>query len=340
MKKSSFFLSVMLFASTTLVGFSACSSDDDSKGTKDYNGVVVDKTKDTAMLLVTFGSTYDAPHATYDKMKAQFAEAFPNVDQYFSFTSTTCITRWAQKKGEWFATPDKWLEKLGEAGYKKIEIQSLHVIPGEEFALLRDYYVKSFEKAYPDVEVVLGKPLLSDIGEGTNFGQDVVELGNILLDDYHTQLEAGQTVVFMGHGNPEDSYSYANRSYHMIEDYLKTKSNNVFVGTVDCENMLYPYVQAELDARYNQTRIIEVSSQTVNLAPLMSIAGDHANNDMAGDEDPNEGASDQSWKVMLNATGFYKVEASNCYLKGLGDYPAVVNMWIRHMKEAIAGDKK
>ncbi len=334
MKKISFILCAVLFTAFSLVGFSACSSDDDSKNTEEYNGVIVNKSKDTAMLLVTFGSTFEAPHETYKNMRSQFATAFPNADQYFSFTSTTCITRWAQQTGEWYATPDKWLEKLGEAGYKTIQIQSLHVIPGEEYALLRDYYVKNFKKEYPDVDVVLGEPLLSDIGEGKNFGADVKAVGDVLLADYATQLANGESLVLMGHGNPEDSYSYANRSYHMIEDYLRSINSNVFVGTVDCMNMLYPYVKAELDAQYLESRA--AATKVVNLAPLMSIAGDHANNDMAGEEDPNEGAEDQSWKVMLNASGTYKVEASNCHLKGLGDYPAVVNVWINHMKAAIA----
>ncbi len=309
------FLAVLL---TAAICFSGCSSDDDTP----QDAAKVVKTKDKALLLVTFGSTWEEPQETYDGMIATFKKEFPDADVYLSFTSTTCITRWGAKTGEYYATPDLWLNAIGKAGYKDVMVQSLHVIPGEEFTLLRDYYVKNFKKAYTTIPVVLGEPLLvSD--------EDVKEVGDALYSTFKTKLDNGEAVAFMGHGNPESSYSNANLSYQKIRTYMQTKCDKkMFVGTVDCEDML-------IDAVISDLKSTVATNTVVNLTPLMSIAGDHANNDMAGDYDKAEAAEDQSWKVQLNASGF-KVEDSNCILKGLGDYPAIVNVWVRHLNEAVA----
>lgn len=318
MKKITKFFAVLL---TAVMCFSGCSSDDNES----QDAAVVVKTKDKALLLVTFGSTWDEPQKTYDGMLDTFKKEFPDADVYLSFTSTTCITRWGAKTGEYYATPDLWLNAIGKAGYKDVMVQSLHVIPGEEYTLLRDYYVKKFKKAYTSIPVVLGEPLLvSD--------EDIKEVGDALYTAFKPQLEKGEAVAFMGHGNPESSYSNANMSYQKIKTYMQTKCDKkMFVGTVDCEDMLIGAVITDL-------KNTVASNTTINLTPLMSIAGDHANNDMAGDYDKAEKAEDQSWKVQLNAAG-YKVENSNCILKGLGDYPAVVNVWIRHLNEAIAAQE-
>jgi sirohydrochlorin cobaltochelatase len=135
----------------------------------------------------------------------------------------------------------------------------------------------------------------------------------------------------MGHGNPESSYSQANLSYRKIKEYMQTLDSKIFVGTVDCDDMLIDNVIEELANTLP-------AQTTINLHPLMSIAGDHANNDMAGELDPAEPADAQSWKVRLSEAG-YNVEDNNCILKGLGDYPEIVNVWVRHLNEAIENGK-
>jgi len=315
MKTFIHFFSMLLVA---VVLFSACSSDDN-----DDNETVtpINKTKETALLLATFGSTWEDPHETYKAMEEIFKQEFPNTDIYLSFTSTTCITRWGAKTGEYYATPDLWLEAIGKAGYKNVLIQSLHIIPGEEYAILRDYYVKNFNKAYPHIPTVLGEPLLvSD--------EDTEEVGNVLYNAFKAKLDRGEALALIGHGNPEVSYSHANQSYRNILTYLQERDPKIFVGTVDCEDMLIDFVLDDMKEANLATGTV------VNLAPLMSIAGDHANNDMAGDYDPEEADEDQSWKVILKNEG-YKVEDENCSMKGLGDYPAIVNVWVRHLREAI-----
>jgi sirohydrochlorin cobaltochelatase len=318
MKTVSKFFAALFMAALLLP---AC-SDDNNPDNKEV--VKINKTKSEALLLVTFGSTWEEPQKTYDGMIAIFQREFPNADVYLSFTSTTCITRWGAKTGEYYATPDLWLDAIGKSGYEKVRIQSLHVIPGEEFTILRDYYVKRFEKSYDNIPVVLGNPLLvSD--------EDIEEVGDALYKNFKSRLDNGEAFAFMGHGNPESSYSQANLSYRKIEEYMQTLDPKIFVGTVDCEDMLIDYVLEEL------TNSLPAQT-TVTLHPLMSIAGDQANNDMAGELDTTEPADAQSWKVCLNAAG-YTVGDNNCILSGLGDYPAIVNVWVRHLKEAIEEGK-
>lgn len=297
--------------------FSAC--DNDEKTLK-KEIVKIDKKHDDALLLVTFGSTWDEPHKTYEKMIAAYKAEFPNKDIYVAFTSTTCITRWGAKTNQYFATPDKWLEAMEKHNYKNITVQSLHVIPGQEYLLLKDKYVAEFKKAHPEIPVTLGDALLvSD--------QDIQEVGDVLINAFKSQLDKGEAVAFMGHGNPESEYDNANASYVKIQDYMHKKyGKTMLVGTVDYEPML-------IDKVLEQMKQDVTAGSVVNLSPLMSIAGDHANNDMAGDIDTEAAENEQSWKIQMRKAG-YKIEQHNCILKGLGDYPEIVNVWIRHTKEA------
>lgn len=318
-------LSVYLLMLSVL--FIACDTDDnepteENLKTRMSKFVKIDKKSNEVLLLVTFGSTFDAPHDTYKKMVAQFKKEFPGMDVYLSFTSTTCITRWGAKSNYYYPTPDLWLEAIGKAKYEKVRIQSLHVIPGEEFMLLRDYYVKNFRKDFEDIAVVLGEPLLTS-------EDDIKEVATILHNNFKQKLAKGEAVAFLGHGNPEPSYSHANMSYRRIREYMqKELDSKMFVATVDCEDMLIDFLVKDMNKTLPKGTV-------VNLTPLMSIAGDHANNDMAGDYDKEESDEDQSWKVILRKEG-YKIEESNCVLKGLGDYPEIVNVWVRHLKEAMA----
>ena len=321
MKKSLKLLAALFILSLLFVG---CDNEDDPIVDNGDKAVKIEKKNDKALLLCTFGSTFEAPHQTYKGMVAKFKKEFPGMDVYLSFTSTTCITRWGAKTKEYYTTPDHWLKAIGKAGYKKVMVQSLHVIPGEEYLMLRDYYVKKFKKEHEDISVVVGDPLLvSD--------RDIKEVAEVLYNAFKPRLDKGEAVAFLGHGNPENSYSSANMSYHRIKDYMQQNlDKKMFVGTVDCEDMLLDYVMDDM------SKVIKEGT-TVNLTPLMSIAGDHANNDMAGDYDKDESDEDQSWKVQLKKAG-YQIEDENCVLKGLGDYPEIVNIWVRHLKEAMSAE--
>ncbi len=254
----------------------SCSKNDDETNRKIVN---YEKKHDTAILLVTFGSTYDDPQTTYKAQIAQFEKAFPEADFFFSFTAKTCINRWLAD-GQFApgddVTPDLYLQSFIEKNYENVYVQSLHVIPGEEFQLLRDYYVKTcynfqIQDLVPERNpAVCGEALLHS-------DQDIETVGKVLVEAFETQLKAGEAVAFIGHGNPLPDYAHANVPYWEIQafmkQYAKTKygNDNIFVGTVDDPAMLIDYVVEELKkANFDKTK-------TVNLHPLMSIAGDHAN---------------------------------------------------------------
>ncbi len=324
MKKIFSILVSMALIGTVCGSLTAC--DDDNDGEKIPAALKYEKKHDTAILLVTFGSTYDEPHATYEKQIDQFEEAFPNADIFFSFTSKTCINRWYAAKGEQFITPDLYLGSFIEKGYEHVYVQSLHVIPGEEFQLLRDGYVKSaYNFIVQDLdpareEACCGKALLTS-------DKDIETVAKVLVDAFKTQLQNGEAVAFMGHGNPVSDYDHANASYGKIEKAMqkyateKYGNGNVFVGTVDYSDMLIKYVIDEM----NKKGVLK--STPVNLHPLMSIAGDHANNDMADESD------DESWISTIKAAGWKTVKPT---VKGLGDYKEINDVWIQHLHDAIA----
>lgn len=317
-------LLLAVLAAAGFCGFTACSDNDDADKTP--AALQYQKKHDTAILLVTFGSTYDEPHDTYSNQMAQFEEAFPDADIFFSFTSVTCINRWYAASGEQFITPDKYLGSFIEKGYEHVYVQSLHIIPGEEFQLLRDKYVKSdYNFLVQDMtpareEACCGTALLTS-------DEDIETVAKILVDAFKTQLQAGEAVAFMGHGNPVSDYDHANASYEKIEKAMQTYAasaygnGNVFVGTVDYPAMLIDYVIGEMGAKG------VAKSTPVNLHPLMSIAGDHANNDMADEDD------EESWISMIKTAGWSNVKPT---VKGLGDYKEINALWIQHLRDAIA----
>ena len=335
-KYFSFLLSLVVLA----MAFTAC--DEEVKSPSQNPADAFAKKHDTALLLVTFGSTYEVPQKTFDSQKEFFEKEFPNADIYLSYTSRTIINR-MQAQGKEFIPPAMWLQSFLKKNYKNVYVQSFHVIPGEEYTLLRDAYVKKeYNKQIEKMEknlkegaprrnpAVLGHPLLySD--------EDIQKVAKILVDDNKEAIKNGEAVAFMGHGNPEENYNYANKKYKMLEEAMQKYAletyhhNFVYVATVDYPEMLFDYLAGELKAVENQ-----VKDKKIHLQPLMTIVGDHANNDMAGDYEKGEKDEDQSWKVQLTKMG-WKVEAR---MKGLGDYQEINAIYLEHLKEAIANGHK
>ena len=219
---------MMMAALAALMSFSvvSCSDDDDdsaqSKHDKKMEAVSAEvkanKKNDIALLLVTFGSTWDAPQETFKGMKEQFAKKFSNMDVYFSFTSEICMTRCAAKGWNYYA-PSFYLEAIGLAGYKTVCVQSLHVIPGEEYLRVqnsvKDFHYSGDHPEFGDIKVYLAGPLLES-------EDDVKEVATILHKNYKAKVDAGKIVTFMGHGNPEGwNYGNGNSRYTMLEEELQ-----------------------------------------------------------------------------------------------------------------------
>ena len=284
------------------------------------------KTTDKALLLISFGSTWDAPQKSFKNIQERFKKQFPDRDLYFAFTSEICMTRCAQKGWNYYA-PDFYLEALGAAGYKDIAVQSLHVVPGEEFLRVKNY-IKDFRNngdhpEFAKTTIYLAGPLLES-------EEDCETVAAELHKVYGSEVAAGKLVSFMGHGNPEGlDYGNGNSRYPMMEKALQKLSPNYFVATVDMEGNLVE----DLIARIKESG---KTSGTMLLHPLMSIAGDHANNDLKGGVDENK-PEEESWRYEMNKAGF-TCTLKDCTVKGLADYPGIVNVWVSHMTKALASD--
>ncbi|WP_052173685.1 sirohydrochlorin cobaltochelatase [Prevotella sp. RM4] len=364
----------LMLAMLTVVGsalFTACDSDDDNKSTQSnydrYQQAVnqtvnAQKKSDKVILLVAFGSTWEQAYDTFDKVVDDYKAQFGGWDVYLSFSSAICINN--ARAGENvdpkdYYDPEHWLTAIGLAGYKQVVVQSLQVIPGEEYRRVRDSYVKDFMNnrngdftdAYMkslDRQVVVGTPLMAE-------ESDAKTLATTLNNEADVKAAVAQGIVaFMGHGNPE-GYDYygGNVRYLQLENYLRDINTNYYVGTVDMEDT---YVDNVLEHVAGGDFDIAVGDVTVSMSyaangakkaqlyPLMSIAGDHAHNDMA---DPDD---DESWFSMFNAAGietaayetnyteacWKKYKSGEEYIPGLAERSAVRKLWMNHTREAIA----
>ncbi len=336
------------FAGATFVG---CSNEDDPNNTTNpaEEQVKVQKTKDTAILLCTFGSTFEESIKTYDETIRDFEEAFPDADVYLSFTSRTCVNRVEAATGIARFQPDLWLNALGKAGYEKVAVQSLHIIPGEEYLSLMNTDVKKkfMIEDFPKVKVAKGTCLVYD-------ENDAKQIASILFDAYKEKLTSKNNILLlMGHGNPDTNYN-ANSKYSETEAELQklTDNKNVFIGTVDYgESLFWPEegdanpecVYSKL-TKYCEDNNLKPEDITISLAPFMSIAGDHAHNDLWGIEEGDDFSTatpqaDACWRLKLLNMGF-KIDnaeshndgADKCTIKGLGDYASIRQIWINHLK--------
>ena len=366
------FLMLAMLAFVSSAVFTACSSDDDDNKSTQSNydkyqqavnqTVNSQKKSDKVILLVAFGSTWEQAYDTFDKVVDDYKANFSGWDVYLSFSSAICINN--ARAGENvdpkdYYDPEHWLTAIGLAGYKQVVVQSLQVIPGEEYRRVRDSYVKDFMNnrngdftdAYMkslDHQVVVGTPLMAE-------ESDAKTLATTLNNEADVKAAVAQGIVaFMGHGNPE-GYDYygGNVRYLQLEGYLRALNTNYYVGTVDmdetyAEDVLNHIAGGTFDYQIGDvTKTIsypENANKKAQLFVLMSIAGDHAHNDMADDED------DESWYSMFNAAGietaayetnyneacWKKYKSGDEYIPGLAERSSVRKLWMNHTREAIA----
>ncbi len=296
------------------LGFTAC--DDD---TNDSTVTLGDK---EGIVLVTFGSSYEAPQQTFSNVDTKAKSAFPDEEIRWGFTSDIILNKLRQGNGEGTLngviidndTPEECFEVMVEDGYSKFVIQSLHVIPGEEFDELQEA-VEDLEAKYPGVECLIGKPLLTS-------DDDIKAVAQIMAEKFEDAVAEGP-VCFMGHGTPHS----ADAQYLKLQAELQEINSNFFVGTV--EGTGFEAGSTSIDGIISELDQLSVKPTKVTITPLMSIAGDHANNDMngvTGETDPAE----QSWRERLESEGYEVTDV----MKGLGDYDEIVALWMQHLTDA------
>lgn len=358
MMKIKSFLAATIAIAAGAMSLASCDKDDE----KTVNNIVseyslndeavakqkAESKKDKAILLVAFGSTWNNAFNAFDKTKKAYEKAFPGYDVYISFSSDICINRASigentDENGNIvkrdYYEPRYILHALGAAQYKEIRVQSLQVIPGEEFAAVvasvkkfaNNGYISSAhldDKYLETVDIRLGMPLLNDPDS------DVKEVAKELNKLYASEAAKG-AVAFMGHGNP-DSYDTfkANIRYTQLEEALQTYSKNYYVGTVDMPENYKQNVYSRMTAN-------GITSGNISLHALMSIAGDHAHNDMAGEgseywDAEEEESEDNSWYMYFGNKG-YTVSVPTTTAgepAGLLELSGVLNVWINHTKDA------
>lgn len=258
-----------------------------------------------AILVVSFGtSVAETRKVTIEACEQKIQAAFPDYEVRRAFTSEKIISILKTRDQFFVDTPEEALQKLRQDGFTEVIVQPLHIIAGLEFHDVVKA-VAPFRSAFQTLNV--GMPLLAAT-------DDYLSAAAALKAQLPELTEDG-AVVLMGHGTPHP----ANAAYLALQQvFAQVGMERVFIGTVEG----YP----ELDDVIGQLKRANVRS--VTLMPFMLVAGDHALNDMAGEDK-------DSWKNRLTEAGFQV----NAMLRGLGENPAIQDMYVQHVRHAIDGKK-
>ena len=266
-------------------------------------GGLADTAAKPVLLAVSFGTSYnDNRDVTIGAIENALQAAYPEYEVRRAFTSQIIIDILKERDGLEIDNVTEAMERLVADGVKDVVIQPTHVMNGFEYDDVVAE-VASYEDKFDSFK--LGSPLL--ITDADFDG--VVAAITAGTADYNVD---GTAIVFMGHGTEHES----NATYAKLQQKLADAGHaNYFVGTVEAE----PTVEEVLEA------VKASGASKVVLLPLMIVAGDHANNDMAGDEE-------DSWKSVFSAADF-EVE---CVLEGLGQNAAIQQMIVEHAAAAMA----
>ncbi|MGI5976615.1 MAG: sirohydrochlorin cobaltochelatase [Candidatus Limivicinus sp.] len=254
------------------------------------------------ILAVSFGTSYnDSRDITIGAIEKALAEAYPDYEVRRAFTSQIIIDKLAERDKLEIDNVTEAMDRLVADGVKDVVIQPTHVMAGFEYDDVMAeiaHYTDKFDS------MKVGAPMLTT-------DEDYDRLISVITEETAAYDEEGTAIIWMGHGTEHES----NATYAKLQDKLSAAGyDNYFVGTVEATPTLEDVIALAKD--YGAKKVV--------LLPLMVVAGDHANNDMAGDE---EG----SWKTEFEAAGF-EVE---CVLKGLGQYEGARDIYVSHVADAI-----
>lgn len=261
-----------------------------------------DKEKKIGILLTAFGSSKASAQVSFENIDKKVKSTYPEIPVRWAYTSHI-IRKKLAKQGTMLDSPEVALAKMADEGFTHVAVQSLHTIPGAEYHDLRRV-VGAFMAMGEFDSVILGYPLLAT-------QDDMEKTVDALLSIIPEERKKDEAVVFMGHGTHHPSNAF----YAALMFQAQLKDPNVYIGTVKG----YP----ELDTI--QVLLKKNNVKKAYLMPFMSVAGDHAKNDMAGDED-------DSWKSILAKEGFEVVTV----LKGTAEFDQFVDLWVDHLGAPLA----
>lgn len=276
-------------------------------------GVLVNENKDMANLankdaivVMTFGTTFkDTREKTIDATVKEIQAKHPNTKVVTAYTSHIIINRVKKNEGITYPTPEEALEQLKKEGYTRVALTSLDVIPGMEYNYdmgVYQNYKDQFKK------MTLGTPLMYWQGQEDQ-ADDVAETIKAMATQFPKQGKQ-DAILIMAHGTPQVSNAY----YSVIQAKLDEMGyKNVYIYTVEG----WPSLDTVLP------KLKKNGIKHVTLMPIMMVAGDHANNDMAGSEP-------DSHKSILEKAG-YKVDA---YIHGIGENAAIRDLYTQRAEDA------
>lgn len=276
------------------------------------------------LLVVSFGTSFNESRANDIKgIEDALEEAFPDWSVRRAFTAQIIINHVQARDGEAIDNVDQALQRAVDNGVKNLVIQPTHLMHGAEYDELVDT-LANYEDKFESV--VVSEPLLGEVGaDATKVNDDKKTVAEAVVkaavatagyDSLQAADEDGCAFVLMGHGTAHlAKVTYSQMQTQMNELGYK----NVFIGTVEGEPE-ETACEAVIDA------VSEAGYKKVILRPLMVVAGDHANNDMAGEED-------DSWASMFKASGNF--DSVDCQIEGLGRIEDVQKLYVEHSKAVI-----
>lgn len=261
-----------------------------------------DEIGEKELLVVSFGTSFnDSRRLTIGAVESALEKAFPEYAVRRGFTSQIIIDHVAKRDGEIIDNMQEALDRAVDNGVKTLVVQPTHLMNGleyEEMSKAIAQYSDAFEK------ISIGQPLLTSDEDFQAVAKAITE-ATANYDDGET------AIVFMGHGTEAES----NGVYAKMQQVLTDGGYaNYYVGTVEATPSLDDVLEAVKQGSYKR----------VVLRPLMVVAGDHANNDMAGDDD-------DSWKTTFEKEGYEVV----CEVEGLGALEAVQQLYVEHAQAAV-----
>ena len=261
-----------------------------------------DNIGDNELLVLSFGTSFnDSRRLNIGAIESDLEKAFPDYSVRRGFTANIVIDHIQNRDGVKIDDVHEAMNRAVDNNVKNLVIQPTHLMNGLEYQELEEQvaqYADAFDK------IAIGKPLLTSEDDFKRVEQALV--------DWTSEYDDGETAIcFMGHGTEAES----NEVYQKMQDLLTADGHdNYFVGTVEASPSLED-VLAKVKAG---------SYKRVVLEPLMVVAGDHANNDMAGEEE-------DSWKTTFEDAG-YEV---TCLLRGLGENEAIRQIYVEHAQAAM-----
>ena len=276
------------------------------------------------LLVVSFGTSFNDSRAEdIGGIESALQEAYPDWAVRRAFTAQIIINHVLARDGEKIDNVEQALERAAANGVKELVIQPTHLMHGAEYDELTQA-VDNFRDMFESVEIA--EPLLGEVGADAsvvNADKETVAKAVVQTaveaagyDSIEAAAEDGTAFVFMGHGTSHAAKVTYSQMQTQMEDL---GFNNVFIGTVEGE-------PEETSCEAVIGKVKEAGYTNVVLRPLMVVAGDHANNDMAGEDE-------DSWVSQFEASGaFEKVDTQ---IAGLGSIPAVQEIYVQHTGEVV-----